>query len=64
MDREIASALFVSRRTAQDHLARIFAKLGVKSQTTAATATLTRGLVSSSLSDPPTPNAPGHNPGP
>lgn len=44
-DREISEALFISRRTAQGHVARIFAKLGVKSRTAAATRALGAGLV-------------------
>jgi predicted ATPase/DNA-binding CsgD family transcriptional regulator len=44
-DREIADALFISRRTAQGHVARIFAKLGVHTRTAAATAAIAAGFV-------------------
>ena len=44
-DREIAEALFISRRTAQGHVARIFAKLGVNSRTAAATTAIAAGIV-------------------
>jgi DNA-binding NarL/FixJ family response regulator len=44
-DRQIAEALFISRRTAQGHVAAIFAKLGVNSRTAAATAAIAAGLV-------------------
>ncbi len=45
-DREIAEHLFISRRTAQFHVANIFAKLGVNSRTAAATTAIATGLVS------------------
>ena len=44
-DREIAEALFISPRTAQGHVAHIFAKLNVSSRTAAATTALQAGLV-------------------
>jgi non-specific serine/threonine protein kinase len=49
-DRAIAEALFLSVRTVENHLARIFAKLGVHTRTAAATAAITAGLVDP---DPP-----------
>jgi DNA-binding CsgD family transcriptional regulator len=44
-DREIAAALFVSVRTVEHHVARIFGKLGVRTRTAAATAAIVAGLV-------------------
>jgi DNA-binding CsgD family transcriptional regulator len=44
-DRQIADALYISRRTAQWHVGGIFAKLGVKTRSAAATAALRAGLV-------------------
>ena len=50
-DREIAAALFISHRTAQGHVARLFAKLGVSTRAAAVAAALRAGLV-------PDPSAP------
>jgi DNA-binding NarL/FixJ family response regulator len=44
-DREIAGALFISRRTAQGHVANIFTKLGVSTRTAAATVALQTKLL-------------------
>jgi DNA-binding NarL/FixJ family response regulator len=44
-DREIASALFVSVRTAQGHVAQILSKLGVGSRTAAVGAAIATGMV-------------------
>jgi DNA-binding NarL/FixJ family response regulator len=44
-DRAIAEALYLSVRTVENHVARIFAKLGVRTRTAAATAAITGGLV-------------------
>jgi DNA-binding NarL/FixJ family response regulator len=46
-DREIAAALFVSPRTIEGHVAHIFAKLGVRTRTAAASAARDAGLVAS-----------------
>jgi len=45
-DREIADALFISPRTAQGHVGRIFDKLGVNSRSAAVATALGNGLVS------------------
>ena len=50
-DREIGESLFISRRTAQGHVARVFDKLGVNTRTAAVTAAISTGL----LADPPGP---------
>jgi non-specific serine/threonine protein kinase len=44
-DREIAEALFISVRTVEGHMARIFAKLGVSSRVAAMRAAMDLGLV-------------------
>jgi DNA-binding NarL/FixJ family response regulator len=44
-DPAIAAALFISVRTVEHHVARIFAKLGVHTRTAAATAAIANGLV-------------------
>jgi DNA-binding CsgD family transcriptional regulator len=49
----IAGALFLSVRTVENHVARIFAKLGVRTRTAAATAAIAAGLVA----PPPPPPA-------
>jgi DNA-binding NarL/FixJ family response regulator len=48
-DPAIAAALFISVRTVEHHVARIFAKLGVHTRTAAATAALANGLVDPTL---------------
>lgn len=44
-DPAIAAALFISVRTVENHVARIFAKLGVRTRTAAVTAAIATGLV-------------------
>ncbi|CAN5530626.1 hypothetical protein BH09CHL1_BH09CHL1_08680 [soil metagenome] len=44
-DREIADSLFVSVRTVEHHVARLFAKLGVRSRSSAVAAAITVGLL-------------------
>ena len=44
-DREIAEALFISRRTAQGHVGSIYGKLGVSSRAAATRVALEHGLV-------------------
>ena len=44
-DPAIAAALFISVRTVEHHVARIFAKLGVHNRTAATTAAIATGLV-------------------
>jgi DNA-binding NarL/FixJ family response regulator len=51
-DREIAAALFVSVRTVEAHVARIFAKLGVRTRAAATAAAIAAGLVDSGRRTP------------
>ena len=44
-DPAIAAALFISVRTVENHVARIFAKLGVHTRTAAAAAAIASGLI-------------------
>lgn len=44
-DPAIAAALFISVRTVENHVARIFTKLGVRTRTAAVTAALSSGLI-------------------
>jgi non-specific serine/threonine protein kinase len=44
-DREIASALYISPRTAQGHVAHVFAKLGVSTRTAAVAVALQADLI-------------------
>jgi non-specific serine/threonine protein kinase len=48
-DREIAETLFISRRTAEGHVAGILAKLGVRSRAAAVAAALREGIVSTDV---------------
>ncbi len=50
-DREIGETLFISRRTAQGHVARVFDKMGVNTRTAAVTAAISSGI----LADPSSP---------
>jgi DNA-binding NarL/FixJ family response regulator len=56
-DRQIAETLFVSVRTVEGHVARILAKLGVRTRAAAVKAAITAGLVDV---DPPVSRAPPH----
>jgi DNA-binding CsgD family transcriptional regulator/tetratricopeptide (TPR) repeat protein len=51
-DPAIAQALFISVRTVENHVARIFAKLGVRTRTAAATTAIATGLIATT---PPAP---------
>jgi predicted ATPase/DNA-binding CsgD family transcriptional regulator len=51
-DREIAETLFISRRTAEGHVAGILAKLDVRSRAAAVALALRSGVVSSDPEDP------------
>jgi non-specific serine/threonine protein kinase len=51
-DREIAAALFVSVRTVEAHVARIFGKLGVRTRAAATAAAIAAGLVDSGRRTP------------
>jgi DNA-binding NarL/FixJ family response regulator len=44
-DPAIAAALFISVRTVENHVARMFAKLGVRTRTAAVTVAIARGLI-------------------
>ena len=54
-DRQIAEALFIGERTVESHVARIYAKLGVRTRATATVAAFAAGLIeppASSLAGP------------
>ncbi|MBA3401840.1 MAG: helix-turn-helix transcriptional regulator [Actinobacteria bacterium] len=56
MNREVAAALFLSERTVEGHLSRVFAKLEVRSRTELARVVATRseqGIESSNTGDSP-----------
>jgi DNA-binding NarL/FixJ family response regulator len=44
-DPAIAATLFISVRTVENHVARIFAKLGVRTRTAAVTVAMSSGLI-------------------
>ncbi len=48
-DREISETLFLSVRTVEGHVSRIFTKLGVRTRTAAVTTAITSGLVTTPL---------------
>jgi DNA-binding CsgD family transcriptional regulator len=52
-NREVAAALFVSDRTVEGHLARIFGKLGIRHRSELAGALQTRGIVVPNTGDSP-----------
>jgi DNA-binding CsgD family transcriptional regulator len=52
-NREVAAALFLSDRTVEGHLARIFGKLGIRHRTELARALQTRGIDLSNTGDSP-----------
>jgi DNA-binding NarL/FixJ family response regulator len=51
-DSAIAGALFISVRTVENHVARIFTKLGVRTRTAAATTAISAGLVAPAFPPP------------
>jgi len=52
-NKEVAAALYLSDRTVEGHLARIFGKLGIRQRTEIAGALQTRGIASSNTGDTP-----------
>jgi DNA-binding CsgD family transcriptional regulator len=52
-NKEVAAALFLSDRTVEGHLARIFGKLGIRHRTELAGALQTRGIALSNTGDTP-----------
>ncbi|HEU4971250.1 MAG TPA: helix-turn-helix transcriptional regulator, partial [Gaiellaceae bacterium] len=52
-NREVAAALYLSDRTVEGHLARIFGKLGIRHRTELAGALQTRGIDLSNTGDSP-----------
>ena len=57
-NKEVAAALFLSDRTVEGHLARIFGKLGIRHRTELAGALQTRGIAVSNTGDSPVSAAP------
>jgi DNA-binding CsgD family transcriptional regulator len=51
-DREIGATLFISPRTAQGHVARVFSKLGVNTRTAAVTSAFQLGLLNEATPPP------------